>query len=212
MFRILLLFVLSTSFTLLAEDIAGRWGGMMGTQPVHMTLKQQGQEVSGTFGYDDGSKPVPITKVGMRGEHLMFEVQGRGKRFVSVRLDINRDGMSGEAISENQTTKIVFPRAEFSPAALNRNSGVVSAPVLIHKADPEYSEEARRAKLQGTVVLYLVIDEKGKVTNPKIQRSLGLGLDEKALECVAKWRFKPGMKSDGTPVSTSATIEVNFRM
>lgn len=89
--------------------------------------------------------------------------------------------------------------------------GGVSAPTLLYKVEPEYSEEARKAKFQGTVVLYVVVDDKGNPQNLKVVRALGLGLDEKAIEAVQKWRFKPGLK-DGRAVAVAATIEVNFRL
>jgi protein TonB len=92
-----------------------------------------------------------------------------------------------------------------------RIGGGVSAPVAIYKVEPEYSEEARKAKFQGTVVLSIVIDEHGMPTNFKVIRPLGLGLDEKAIEAVQKWRFLPG-KKDGRPVAVLATVEVNFRL
>jgi protein TonB len=92
-----------------------------------------------------------------------------------------------------------------------RIGGGVSSPVAIYKVEPEYSEEARKAKFQGTVVLSIVIDERGYPTNFKVVRPLGLGLDEKAIEAVQKWRFRPGMK-DGHPVAVLATVEVNFRL
>ena len=92
-----------------------------------------------------------------------------------------------------------------------RVGGGVSAPVLLYKKEPEYSEEARKAKYQGTVVLYVEIDSSGKATNMRVVRSLGLGLDEKAMEAVKLWKFKPGAK-DGKPVTVAATIEVNFRL
>lgn len=92
-----------------------------------------------------------------------------------------------------------------------RIGGNVSAPAILMKVEPEYSEEARKAKFQGTVVLMIVVDEHGMPRNLRVIRPLGLGLDEKALEAVQKWRFKPGMK-DGHPVATEATVEVNFRL
>ncbi len=92
-----------------------------------------------------------------------------------------------------------------------RIGGGVSAPVVLVKVEPEYSEEARKAKWQGTVVLSVVVDEKGYPRDLKVLRSLGLGLDQKAIEAVEKWRFKPGLK-DGKPVAVAATIEVNFRL
>lgn len=89
--------------------------------------------------------------------------------------------------------------------------GEVSAPILIYKVEPEYSEDARKAKHQGIVVLNAVIDEKGQPRDLHVIRALSLGLDEKAVEAVRKWRFKPAMKG-GWPVPVSARIEVSFRL
>jgi periplasmic protein TonB len=87
----------------------------------------------------------------------------------------------------------------------------VSQPKLISKVEPEYSEEARKAKFQGVVVLQIVVDAKGNAVNPRVMKSLGLGLDEKAMEAVKQWKFTPGYK-DGKPVPVAATVEVNFRL
>lgn len=92
-----------------------------------------------------------------------------------------------------------------------RIGGGVSQPTLIAKVEPEYSEEARKAKWQGVVALQIIVDESGNPTNIKVIRSLGLGLDQKAIEAVMKWRFRPGMK-DGKPVPVFANVEVNFRL
>jgi TonB family protein len=92
-----------------------------------------------------------------------------------------------------------------------RIGGGVSAPTIVFKVEPEYSEEARKAKFQGSVVLAIVVDEKGNPRDIRIIRPLGLGLDQKAIEAVEKWRFNPG-KKDGRPVPVQAQIEVNFRL
>lgn len=89
--------------------------------------------------------------------------------------------------------------------------GEVSQPVPIYKIEPEYSEEARKAKYSGTVLLSVVIDANGNTRDIRITRPLGLGLDEKAIEAVSKWRFRPAMKG-GKPVAVQAQIEVNFRL
>src|SRR5580704_12350444 len=86
-----------------------------------------------------------------------------------------------------------------------------SAPVLISKVDPEYSEEARKAKYSGSVMLSIVVNTDGKAEDIHVVKSLGMGLDEKAMEAVQKWRFKPGMNK-GTPVRVRAQVEVNFRL
>jgi periplasmic protein TonB len=92
-----------------------------------------------------------------------------------------------------------------------RIGGGVSQPSIIKKVEPEYSEEARKAKWQGTVKLTVVVDETGHARDIKVEKSLGLGLDQKAIEAVEKWLFKPGMK-DGKPVAVYATIEVTFHL
>lgn len=92
-----------------------------------------------------------------------------------------------------------------------RIGGGVSSPVPIFKPEPEYSEEARKAKFQGSVMLSIVIRADGSTSNIRVVRPLGLGLDEKAIEAVTKWRFRPSTK-DGRAVAVSANVEVNFRL
>jgi TonB family protein len=92
-----------------------------------------------------------------------------------------------------------------------RIGGGVSSPVLIYKIEPEYSEEARKAKWQGTVILAIVVGLDGRASNITVVRPLGMGLDEKAIEAVQKWRFRPGLK-DGRAVPVQANVEVNFRL
>jgi TonB family protein len=89
--------------------------------------------------------------------------------------------------------------------------GNVSEPVPIYKPDPAYSEEARKAKYQGTVVLWIVVDAAGAVTDCRVVKPLGLGLDEKAVETVRTWKFKPAMRN-GTPVPVRVMVEVSFRL
>jgi periplasmic protein TonB len=89
--------------------------------------------------------------------------------------------------------------------------GGVSAPRAVYSPDPEYSEEARKAKFQGTCVLWLIVGPDGRARDIKVYRSLGLGLDEKAIEAVKTWRFEPGMK-DGKPVATQVNVEVTFHL
>jgi TonB family protein len=103
-----------------------------------------------------------------------------------------------------------LPRAVASAEAVRVGNGV-SAPTLKSKIEPEYSEEARAAKYQGTVVLSVVIATDGQATNLKLIKSIGFGLDEKAAEAVSQWQFQPG-KKDGVAVPVQATIEVNFRL
>ena len=92
-----------------------------------------------------------------------------------------------------------------------RVGGGVSAPRALYAPDPEYSDAARKAKYQGTVVLWVVIDQNGRPRQIKVQRSLGMGLDEKAIEAVRTWKFEPA-RMDGQPVAVQVNVEVNFRL
>ncbi len=95
---------------------------------------------------------------------------------------------------------------------LYRVGGGVSAPVPIFTPEAEFSDEARRAKYQGVCLISLIVDAQGNPQNPRVIRALGMGLDEKALEAVRKYKFKPAMKDGRTPVPVMITIEVNFRL
>jgi TonB family protein len=92
-----------------------------------------------------------------------------------------------------------------------RVGGGVSAPRPIYSPDPEYSEEARKAKYQGTVVLWVIVDADGRPRDIKIMRSVGLGLDEKAIDAVKTWKFEPARK-DGHAVAVQISVEVDFRL
>jgi periplasmic protein TonB len=90
-------------------------------------------------------------------------------------------------------------------------SQVSQPPTLLYKVEPDYSEQARLSRYNGTVLLRLVIDENGAPRDIRVVRSLGLGLDEKAIEAVRHWRFSPGLR-DGKAVAVDANIEVNFQL
>lgn len=89
--------------------------------------------------------------------------------------------------------------------------GGVSAPRVTYQVDPEFSEEARKAKYQGVCMLGLIVGVDGRPTNIRVLSSLGMGLDEKAIEAVKNWRFEPGQK-DGHAVRTEIAVEVDFHL
>lgn len=105
------------------------------------------------------------------------------------------------------------PRPEIGQGApfAYRVGGGVSAPQVVSKVDPQYSEEARVAKVSGTVLLQVVVGTDGQAQNIKVVKDAGFGLDDCAVATVSKWRFKPGQK-DGAAVPVYANIEVNFRL
>jgi TonB family protein len=114
-----------------------------------------------------------------------------------------------EAVLTSSEPSIEGASAGTSP--VQRVGGGVSAPVVLRHAEAEFSDKARRAKYQGVCVLSLVVDSYGMPQNVKVVRPLGMGLDEKAVESVLRYRFKPAMK-DGAPVPVMLNIEVSFRL
>jgi len=89
--------------------------------------------------------------------------------------------------------------------------GITEEPKLLHSEEPESSEEARKARYSGSVLLAIDVDVNGRVANVRVVKSLGLGLDEKAKEAVLKWRFRPAM-AGGRPVTAPAQVQVTFHM
>jgi len=131
---------------------------------------------------------------------------------------LRRQGRQDEAAHLDQTAAQVRRNAlarlgthVTSTPGVYRVGNGVTGPRLLYKVEPDYSQEARDAKYQGTVLVYVEITPDGRATNMQVVRGLGMGLDEKAIEAISKWKFAPGTK-DGVPVPVAATIEVNFRL
>jgi TonB family protein len=113
-----------------------------------------------------------------------------------------------------QASVLAFPLIGIQDAATRINyagQNGVGVPVCIYCRPPDYSDEARTAKLQGAVILSAVIGPEGRAGRIIVLSSLGKGLDEKAIEAVKSWRFKPARDSAGNPVAVQIPIEVTFR-
>jgi TonB family protein len=188
--------------------------------PIYLSIDQNSDGISGTVVTGKDKMPVPIEKAEFHDDELAFEVHDNANRLVNFRLKLANMTMTGEATVQGQVSRVSLSNAnrgtgpDGSPRSAGdrvyKVGGGVSPPRLLYRVEPGYTKEARAAKLYGTVVLYVEIDPTSRATNFKVTQGLGLGLDEKAVEAVKKWKFKPGEK-DGTPVTVAATIEVNFR-
>jgi protein TonB len=86
-----------------------------------------------------------------------------------------------------------------------------TAPSVIYSSNAEYSEDARRAGIEGIVVLWTIVGVDGRAHNIRVTRFLGHGLDEQAIETLKQWKFKPGV-SDGAPVPVAVNLQVSFRL
>jgi protein TonB len=89
--------------------------------------------------------------------------------------------------------------------------GGVSPPVVIYAVDPEFSDEARRARYTGICLVALIVDEHGNPTHVRVERSIGMGLDEKAVEAVKQYKFRPAYYK-GRPVPVEMIVVVNFHI
>jgi periplasmic protein TonB len=99
----------------------------------------------------------------------------------------------GDAAVPGLTPGVTYPECEYCPL-------------------PAYSDDARKEKLQGPVEIRLVVTADGRATNLRVVRGLGLGLDERALEAVRKWHFRPSRDAAGRPTAAWVTVEVTFRL
>jgi TonB family protein len=90
--------------------------------------------------------------------------------------------------------------------------GGVAYPMCNYCPDPQYTEQARRAKLNGTVELKAIVGVDGKAHNIEIVKALGKGLDEQAVNAVQAWRFKPAIGPNGDPVPVAVPIQITFRL
>ena len=135
----------------------------------------------------------PIKSVDEAGEVLARVFQA-GATLEQAKPEIRRadDSTAGETIYSVKKDGASPPRATYTP-------------------EPDFSEAARKAGFQGMVILKIVVDKRGDVARIKLDRGLGYGLDENAMEALKVWRFTPATK-DGQPVAVEMKVEVSFRL
>ena len=158
----------------------------------------------------DPKLPMPIT-VAFDSPTIQIDTSAIGDPGSKL-LEGGLGNQGGPGIGDRSRGKGIGPGPTGPPGISSTTSGrATTPPKLIYQVEPEFSEEARKAKFQGMVLLEIDVDTSGRATNIRILQGLGLGLDEKAIEAVSKWRFRPGL-TNGRAVVTSATVEVNFRL
>ena len=168
-------------------------------------------EASGDVAMDRGawagvsySNPLPPLPPEFLGQYLTL-------RFKFL-YNTGPDNVKAQETTSDKPANLAAPTS--TDTDMNRIFKVgdgVSPPVAIEHPAPKYSEQARREKYEGTCVLWLVVDADGRPRDIKVHRTLGLGLDEEAIEAVTHWRFKPAMK-DGKPVSVRISVQVDFHL
>jgi TonB family protein len=120
-------------------------------------------------------------------------------------------GIAPSNANDASTAPVTDGDLNGAPAMAGSFRKDMSPPRLTYHQEPEFSESARAAKFQGTVVLKLVVNKEGAPTKIRISQPLGYGLDEKAVQAVSEWKFKPAEK-DNQPVNTEIAVEVEFHL
>ena len=174
--------------------------------------------------------PAPMSKAqllhalagGMPQDDLAAMVERRGIDFKPTPQDLDTLRIAGAGDKLYQAVARARQSAAASSPASGSKSGSpggtvyevggdVMAPVPIYHPDPSYSDEARRAKYSGVVQLAIVVNTDGDVTDARLEKPIGYGLDQKAVETVKTWKFKPATRN-GTPVPVRLLTEVTFRL
>jgi TonB family protein len=122
---------------------------------------------------------------------------------------MNRMTMRFMPVAAILALSAVLPIA--APLAAQDAKPKTTQPKVLYKVEPQYTEEAKTAKVAGSVLLNLVVDENGNAQDIQVARSLDEGLDQNAIQAVRQWRFSPATE-DGKPVALPVKIEVNFRL
>lgn len=144
------------------------------------------------------------------------ELQARNREINRILVSLFDTGLSASNNGDAQPNSCIDENGQPKPASRTGSSTVykvgegVSAPVPIRKVDPQYADEAKKARLSGAVTLSVVVDENGLPQDITVVTGIGKGLDEKAIEAAQQWRFQPGMKN-GRPVKTVVTLKLQFR-
>ena len=112
--------------------------------------------------------------------------------------------------------QVAPPTDETAPTQANepmyKIGGHISAPQIKYRVTAQYTDEAKRANFEGVCLIGLIVNAQGNPVNVHVVRPLGMGLDEKAIEAIKQYKFKPAMKDGKTPVPVLVTIEVDFRL
>ncbi|MGA7906023.1 MAG: energy transducer TonB [Candidatus Sulfotelmatobacter sp.] len=134
-----------------------------------------------------------------------------GKEHLSCRFSAEFLAIPGVAHASDSYAENAQPAGSGAPQPVNVIGKGMTPPKVLSQTDPEFSDAARRARYQGTIVLKLVVDSSGSPKNLRVWMPLGCGLDAQAVRSVEGWKFRPGMK-DGQPVAVELSVEVDFHL
>jgi TonB family protein len=201
--------------SLVAADLSGTWTGTLrsgiGESQICLSLLQHDQELTGAIAYEHDARYAEISGPMLRGDRVEFEVVDdvHGKlRFSLILFDDDR--LVGEEKVANRAATVAL--SKYRPMLGRGVDAGLPVVTVLHTVQPEYTAEARAAGIQGTVTLDVDIQTTGTIgPHLKVVQGLGFGLDEKAIECVRKWRFSLP-RWDCQPTKSHAKLVVTFRL
>jgi periplasmic protein TonB len=199
-----------------AKDVMGGGGGQRGPTPV---TKGQLPKFADTQITPPKAPPLEQPKIRMPDPTIEVQKDLKMANAAMPNLGMPNSPLPGVSMGNGSGTGIGSGNGSgLGPGSggnygggPKRIGGGVSAPQLLYSPDPEFSEEARKAKFMGIVTVNLWVDEKGNPQHVRVLRGVGMGLDEKALEAVKQYKFKPAMEG-GKPVLVELNVEVNFQI
>jgi len=197
----------------LVVDAEGRPQNVALLAPVYSDLDKLALRIAGmdrfTPGRFEGRSVAVAIALVLRLQGCVAQIRNEeGLKVDILRLRSQPDQRIGELPQPASGTPIGPDR---NSGELARVGGNVKAPIVLNNVAARYSDQARRAKIQGICLIRLIVDAQGMPQNPMVIGTLDPGLDQNAIEAVMKYRFKPAMKGN-QPVPVMITVEVNFRL
>lgn len=200
-----------------ATDLSGTWIGTWQhqgeSQGACLYIVQGDNSVRGQIAYRHDTRVSSIDARLPAGNILEFAITDKDEGIVNLRLMVSEKAsggivLVGAATTGRQSESITLEKYTVPSIYYRYGKGRMD-PVPIRTSRPEYTPQARAAKLQGTVVLWVSIESSGRVgSDVKVLRRLGLGLDEEAVKCVKKWQFSPPHHDcNGKPVHRRVDVQ-----
>jgi len=169
--------------------------------PITLILIQHNKTASGIVWI--GDRRQQVLQPEMSDTRLNFIIRDEG-RFEDFDLVLADGKLIGEASLDGQNSRVSLSMP------LPKGQGI-TPPKLISKVEPKYTEAARQARIEGTVWLYGEVGAEGKAENIEVVEPLDPGLDQRAIECLRKWKFTPAQQN-GKAITIGVTFQVNFRL
>ena len=200
----------------LAKDVMGGGGGQRGPTPV---TKGQLPKFADTQITPPKAPPMEEPKIKMPDPTIEVQTNLKMANNNMPNLGMPNSPLLGNSMGNGTGSGIGSGNGAGLGAGtgggygggIKKIGGGVSSPVLVYQVEPEFSEEARRAKFMGVVTVDIIVNPQGLPQNIRVVRGVGMGLDQKAVEAVKQYRFKPAMEA-GKPVAVEMYVEVNFQI